>query len=165
MPSLFICVSVRRSHLPDPSDKGDGVHLKMRHRTSYPKPFKAKVVQECLQPSVSMASVTLRQGINANLVRKWIPAFRDHRTLALPAFVPMNLAPATQPDQQMSVKIEVPFAYRSGAEDHDSRCTGSVQAARGSSPNRGRHRRVPAGGRELAGIHGPTDMLTDLATE
>ncbi len=41
----------------------------MRQRTSYPKPFKAQVVQECLEPGVSMASVALRHGINANLVR------------------------------------------------------------------------------------------------
>lgn len=31
----------------------------MRKRTSYPKPFKAQVVQEYLQPGVSMASVVL----------------------------------------------------------------------------------------------------------
>lgn len=42
----------------------------MRQRTSYPKPFKAQVVQKCLQPGVSMASVALRHGINANLARK-----------------------------------------------------------------------------------------------
>jgi len=44
----------------------------MRQRTSYPKPLKAQVVQECLQPGVSLARVALRHGINANLVRKWI---------------------------------------------------------------------------------------------
>ena len=32
----------------------------MRQRTSYSKPFKAQVVQECLQPGVSIASVALR---------------------------------------------------------------------------------------------------------
>ncbi|MGV8889018.1 MAG: transposase [Pseudomonas sp.] len=37
----------------------------MRQRTSYPKPFKAQIVQECLQPGVSMASVALRHAINA----------------------------------------------------------------------------------------------------
>jgi transposase-like protein len=56
-----------------------------------------------------MASVALRHGINANLVRKWIPAYRDRQVAVLPAFVPIKLAPATQPDQQMSVSIEVPF--------------------------------------------------------
>ncbi|WP_093199657.1 transposase [Pseudomonas yamanorum] len=42
----------------------------MRQRTSYPKPFKNQVVQEYLNPDVSIASVALRHGINANLVRK-----------------------------------------------------------------------------------------------
>ncbi|WP_208668269.1 IS66-like element accessory protein TnpA [Pseudomonas arsenicoxydans] len=69
----------------------------MRQRTSYPKPFKAQIVQECLQPGVSMASVASRNGFNANLVRKWIPAYRDRQAPTLPAFIPMNLAPATQP--------------------------------------------------------------------
>ena len=84
----------------------------MRQRTSYPKPFKAQVVQECLQPGVSMASVALRHGINANLVRKWIPAYRDRQAPALPAFIPMKLAPATRLDQQMPVSIEIPFGQQ-----------------------------------------------------
>jgi transposase-like protein len=88
------------------------VRITMRQRTSYPKPFKAQIVQECLQPGVSMASVALRHGINANLVRKWIPAYRDHLAPALPAFVPMKLTPAIQPDQQMSANIEVPFGQQ-----------------------------------------------------
>ena len=85
------------------------IRIAMRQRTSYPKSFKAQIVQECLQPGVSMASVALRHGINANLVRKWIPAYRDRQIATLPAFVPIKLAPATQPDQQTSVSIEVPF--------------------------------------------------------
>ncbi|MBF6037327.1 transposase [Pseudomonas sp. P154a] len=47
-----------------------------------PKIFKAHVVQECLQSGVSMASVALRRGINANLVRKWnhqSPVSTPHR--------------------------------------------------------------------------------------
>lgn len=32
----------------------------MRLRISYPRPFKAQVVQECLSPDVSIASVALR---------------------------------------------------------------------------------------------------------
>ncbi|MDH4559550.1 hypothetical protein E8F06_00860 [Pseudomonas sp. BN411] len=44
----------------------------MRQRNSYPKPFKAQVVQECLQPGASVASVALNHGINANVVRKWL---------------------------------------------------------------------------------------------
>jgi transposase-like protein len=81
----------------------------MRQRTSYPKPFKAQVVQECLEPGVSMASVALRHGINANLVRKCIPAYRDRQAPTLPAFVLMKLESRTQPAQRMTVNIEVPF--------------------------------------------------------
>ncbi|KGU82280.1 IS66-like element accessory protein TnpA [Pseudomonas mediterranea] len=84
----------------------------MRQRTSYPKPFKTQIVQECLQPGVSIASVALRHGINANLVRKWIPIYRDHQMPALPAFASMNLAPVIQPNQPVSVTIEVPFGQQ-----------------------------------------------------
>ncbi|AYG44339.1 hypothetical protein DV532_08515 [Pseudomonas sp. Leaf58] len=38
----------------------------MRQRSSYPKPFKAQVVQECLQPGASISSVAISPGINAN---------------------------------------------------------------------------------------------------
>lgn len=59
-----------------------------------------------------MTSVALRHGINANLVRKWIPAYRDGQAPALPDFVPMKLEPATRPDQQMPVSIEIPFGQQ-----------------------------------------------------
>ncbi|WP_449122685.1 transposase [Pseudomonas sp. MPG01] len=49
----------------------------MRQRSSYPKPFKAQVVQECLQPGAIVSSVAINHGINANVVRKWMPLYRD----------------------------------------------------------------------------------------
>ena len=61
----------------------------MRQRTSYTKPFKAQVVQECLQPRASVASVALSHGINANVVLKWLPIYRDQPT-TLPALIPLN---------------------------------------------------------------------------
>lgn len=45
----------------------------MRQRSSYPKPFKAQVVQECLQPGATVSSVAISHGINANVIRKWMP--------------------------------------------------------------------------------------------
>lgn len=45
----------------------------MRQRSSYPKPFKAQVVQECLQPGATLSSVAISNGINANVIRKWLP--------------------------------------------------------------------------------------------
>jgi len=49
----------------------------MRQRSSYPKPFKAQVVQECLQPGATISSVAIHHGINANVIRKWLPTYRD----------------------------------------------------------------------------------------
>lgn len=54
----------------------------------------------------------MRQGINANLVRKWIPAYRDCLPAALPAFVPINLEPRTQTGQQTLVNIEMLFGQK-----------------------------------------------------
>ncbi|QNH77512.1 transposase [Pseudomonas protegens] len=42
----------------------------MRQRSSYPKPFKAQVIQECLQPGAILSSVAIAHGINANVIRK-----------------------------------------------------------------------------------------------
>ncbi|MCL9655358.1 transposase [Pseudomonas protegens] len=80
----------------------------MRQRTSYPKPFKAQVVQECLNPDVSIASVALRHGINANLVRKWIPIYRDQQASVLPAFIPLKLEAAAIPVRQAVARIDIP---------------------------------------------------------
>lgn len=85
----------------------------MRQRTSYPKPFKAQVVQECLSPDVSIASVALRHGINANLVRKWIPIYRDRQASALPAFVPLKLeTAAATPARQDVARIDISSGQR-----------------------------------------------------
>ncbi len=67
----------------------------MRQRSSYPKPFKAQVVQECLQPGATVSSVAISHGINANVIRKWLPLYRDQLAAAsLPAFVPLETAPS-----------------------------------------------------------------------
>ncbi|WP_373366213.1 transposase [Pseudomonas syringae] len=42
----------------------------MRQRRLYPKPFKAQVVQKCLQPGATTPSVAIHHGINANVIRK-----------------------------------------------------------------------------------------------
>jgi len=82
----------------------------MRQRNSYPKPFKAQIVQECLQPGASVASVALSHGINANVVRKWLPLYRDQPTTTLPAFIPISSEPKRQADA--SVIIELPLGQQ-----------------------------------------------------
>jgi len=81
----------------------------MRQRSSYPKLFKAQVVQECLQPGATVSSVAISHGINANVISKWLPLYRNQPAAApLPAFVPLKAAPKRP--VEASVIIELPMA-------------------------------------------------------
>jgi len=77
----------------------------MRQRSSYPKPFKAQVVQECLQPGASAFSVAIRHGINANVIRKWLPLYRDQPPAVLPAFVPVRATPKRPADAAVIIEL------------------------------------------------------------
>ena len=83
----------------------------MRQRSSYPKPFKAQVVQECLQPGATVSSVAIRHGINANVIRKWLPLYRDQLPATFPAFVPVRATPKRT--AEASVIIELPLGEQS----------------------------------------------------
>ena len=83
----------------------------MRQRSSYPKPFKAQVVQECLQPAATVSSVAIRHGINANVIRKLLPLYRDQPPATLPAFVPVRATPKRT--AEASVIIELPLGEQS----------------------------------------------------
>jgi transposase-like protein len=43
-----------------------------RRRRRYTEEFKARVAEECRRPGVSIAAVALANGLNANLLRKWV---------------------------------------------------------------------------------------------
>ena len=43
-----------------------------RTRRRYDPEFKAQVIAACLQPGVSVAAIALANGLNANMLRKWI---------------------------------------------------------------------------------------------
>ncbi|GFZ63455.1 transposase [Pseudomonas amygdali pv. eriobotryae] len=77
----------------------------MRQRSSYPKPFKAQVVQECLQPGASVSSVAISHGINANVIRKWLPIYRDKAVAPLLAFVPLQPMPKRHADEAVVIAL------------------------------------------------------------
>ena len=83
----------------------------MRQLSSYPKPFKAQVVQECLQPGATLSRVAICHGINANVIRKWLPLYRDQPPATLPAFVPVRATPKRT--AEASVIIELPLGEQS----------------------------------------------------
>jgi transposase-like protein len=77
----------------------------MRQRSSYPKPFKAQVVQECLQPGASVSSVAISHGINANVIRKWLPIYRDKAVAPLPAFISLQTMPKRHADEAVVIAL------------------------------------------------------------
>lgn len=48
-----------------------------RTRRRHSPQFRAQVVRACLQPGVSLAAVSLANGLNTNLVRRWVKEHRD----------------------------------------------------------------------------------------
>lgn len=78
-------------------------------RCRYDPQAKKELVGECLRPGVSVASMALRYGVNANLLRKWITksfgrsSCDSSRTEAMRVlemahpFVPVRIEPAASP--------------------------------------------------------------------
>ena len=89
-----------------------------RRRRRHSAEFKASVIQACLQPGVSVAAVALANGLNANMLRKWvIEAERAHgidsHALSVPAsqalgatpeFVPLEL-PGSVPVADIRIEL------------------------------------------------------------
>ncbi|WP_422631189.1 transposase [Pseudomonas silesiensis] len=84
---------------------GDGSYLPPTLSSKYPAPtnlLSQALSQKCLQPGVSMASVASRHGINANLVLKWIPAYRDSQAPAVQ--VPDALTPEQMERRRLALQ-------------------------------------------------------------
>jgi len=91
-----------------------------RRRGRYSDEFKRQVIAACKQPGVSTAAVALANGLNANLLRRWISesglsaktGARQTTVLALPAqtpFIPVQLQANAAP---ANIQIEL---QRAGA--------------------------------------------------
>lgn len=91
-----------------------------RRRRIHSDEFKANAVALCMQPGMSMAAVAMANGINANLLRRWVriaetgPVIGRQDALPAPqlqvaqvpaAFVPMQLpAKAAAPDIRIELR-------------------------------------------------------------
>ena len=79
-----------------------------RRRGRYREAFKTQVVTAARQPGVSTAAVALANGLNANLLRRWISESESPRAVVL-----ANLAGATPAEApfvalQMSTRSQAP---------------------------------------------------------
>lgn len=89
-----------------------------RRRRLHSDEFKADAVAACMQPGVSMASVAMSHGINANLLRRWVkaaevrpvaasscePGLPAPKTNTATAFVPLAL-PAPKAASEVRVEL------------------------------------------------------------
>jgi transposase len=85
-----------------------------RRRRLHSDEFKADAVAVAVasQPGVSMASVALSRGINANLLRRWVreaemPAARAVTTVAAvaPTFLPVQLPEPAAPAGEIRIEV------------------------------------------------------------
>ena len=90
-----------------------------RRRGRYSDEFKRQLVGACLEPGVSTAAVALANGLNANLLRRWVVESSAGCTperlklrpsiapiLADAAFIPVKFDPLPPPDQG-DIRIEL----------------------------------------------------------
>jgi transposase len=106
-----------------------------RRRRKHSAEFKAQLIEACEQPGMSSAAVAMANGINANLLRRWVneaeqrgpslPASLSTSTTPLPPapeFVPLQLPPPKpQPDirielQRSGVSVSVTWPVSAAAE-------------------------------------------------
>jgi|PersoiStandDraft_1058852.scaffolds.fasta_scaffold10826_1 transposase len=73
------------------SDAKTGV-VGVRKRRTYSKQFKAEVAAQCLMPGASVSAVALSHGINANVIRKWLPPGPAPLARA-PVLLPVTIEP------------------------------------------------------------------------
>jgi|SRR5665213_3743110 len=89
---------------------------KRRSRRKHSAALKARVLLECAQLGASVAGIAQKNGLNANLVRKWQrlgrPATTPVGTLArvnddAGAFIALTLPPQPAPAAQPDIRIEL----------------------------------------------------------
>ena len=83
----------------DTSDDG----IVRRRRRTHSAEFKAKVVSACRKPGVSMAAVALANGLNANLVRRWVVT--EERVPAATSTAAVNVSAASRVEHGAFIPI------------------------------------------------------------
>lgn len=94
-----------------------------RRRGRYSIEFKRQVVTTCLEPGVSTAAIALSNGLNANMVRRWMVESAQHDKFDAPAgssalasvrtqatFIPVRFdPPATVPHADIRIDVRIDF--------------------------------------------------------
>lgn len=84
-----------------------------RRRRKHSAEFKAELIRACQQPGVSSAAIALANGLNANMLRRWVNCAEQPESAAAPAkplpptpeFIPLQL-PAPQPQTDIRIELQ-----------------------------------------------------------
>ncbi len=89
--------------------------LPVRHRRNHSIEFKTDLVTMCRQPGVSLSAVAQENGVNANLLRRWIKQFPvDAKFPVAPA--PAKLVPVqVEPVSTSPTNEDIQFDIRRGS--------------------------------------------------
>ena len=84
-------------------------------RRRFSPEFKADIVAECLEPGASVSRISLENGLNTNMVRRWInearraPKRSGFVSVALPAATSAPGNPSVS-GKRSTIRIEIPRA-------------------------------------------------------
>ena len=107
---------------------GEPVRVTCNGRRYFSKAHQEAVVAKCLVPGASLAAVALANGLNANLVRRWM---RERQAENIPTRTPAKLLPVTIQAEQARLLPERVVSKRSAARARRCDC-GSMQLRVGS---------------------------------
>jgi transposase len=84
----------------------DARTTKVPKRRFYSAELKLQIVQTCAQPGASIAGVALQNGINTNIVHRWIREHSQGMLVVQPqAFVPVTLSTEPEPAPTKPVAV------------------------------------------------------------
>lgn len=82
-------------------------HSSRRRRRQHSAEFKAKVVAACRKPGVSIAAVALANGLNANLLRRWVVT-DEQGTKPIDAVIASPAPPTAESRAFIAIQVERP---------------------------------------------------------
>ena len=94
----------------------------------YVSAFKAWLVEQALKPEVSVAGLALRNGVNANQLRRWVQ-LHQRRSAAAVKLLPVTITPEVAPEparRAPPIEIELPGALVRVPEGADARLLRTV---------------------------------------
>ena len=111
-----------------------------RPRRRHSAAFKATVVAACQHPGVSIAGIALANGINANLLRRWIhlasgmpnTGTAGQTRAVVTSFIPVQFEPEPQPTAMTPSASDIRIEVQRGASTVTVRWPTSVAAECGA---------------------------------